>query len=117
MKCTEFDDRLSESELIAWDCIKAVIVNCLGVHRSANFRVYINDMLQAFETLQVHMSLKIHFLHYHLDRLEQQIPTESDEHGEKFHQIAAPFEKWYAGKRIDHLIADICWNLTENNYE
>lgn len=87
----EFNDLLYPNELVAWDCVKNVIEHCLGVNRTEHFRVYINDLIQAFETLQVHMSLKIHFLHFHLDRFEQQIPTESDEHGEKFHQTTKPF--------------------------
>jgi len=49
-------------------------------------------MLDAFEKIGVHMSLKIHFLHHHLEYFDRQLPTESNEHGEKFHQTVLPFE-------------------------
>lgn len=55
------------------------------------------------------MSLKIHFLHNHLNFFERQLASESDEHGERFHQIAMPMEVRYRGKKIDAMIADICW--------
>ena len=94
MKNEEFESLLSEQELIAWDSVKSVIENCLGIHRSENWRIHVQDMLTAFKNIGVNMSLKIHFLHYHMDRFESQIPTESDEHGERFHQVAAPLEHW-----------------------
>lgn len=108
-----FDELLWPDELVAWDCIKAVIENCLGKTRSENCRVLVHDMLNAFESINVHMSLKIHFLHCHWDYFEAQMPTESDEHGERFYQVAAPLENWYSGKKLDSLLADLCWNLME----
>ncbi|XP_031637300.1 uncharacterized protein LOC116349837 [Contarinia nasturtii] len=43
-----------------------------------------------------------------LDKLEMQ---ESDEHGERFHQVTAQLEHWYSGKKQNLLLADLCWNL------
>lgn len=117
MRDTEFDNSLTELELVAWDCLKAVIENCLGIHRSENWRMLINEMLVAFEEINVNMSLKIHFMHCHLDWFERQSPTESDEHGERFHQVAAPLEHWYSGKKLDSLLADLCWNLINEQFE
>lgn len=57
-------------------------------------------MMAAFEALNVNMSLKIHLLHYHLDLFSKQLPTESDEQGERFHQTALPFELRYIIKLI-----------------
>lgn len=100
MKSKEFDEVLSDQESIGWDCIKAVINNFLGKHRSENYRVLIADMLDSFEALNIHMSLKIHFLHHHLDFFEHQLASESDEHGERFHQIAIPMEVRYKKKEV-----------------
>lgn len=55
------------------------------------------------------MSLKIHFLHHHLEYFSKQLASESDEHGERFHQVAMPMETRYKGKRLDSLVAEICW--------
>lgn len=66
-------------------------------------------MLDSFANLGVHMSLKIHFLHHHLDYFENQLASESDEHGECSHQIAMPMEVRYVRKKLDSLVSDICW--------
>ena len=55
------------------------------------------------------MTLKLHFLHHHLDVFLQQLPTESDEQGERFHQVTMPMEKRYKGKQLDAMLAEVCW--------
>ncbi|CAH0551133.1 unnamed protein product [Brassicogethes aeneus] len=82
-----FEDALSDAELVAWNCLKAVIENVLGAHRSKDWRIHIENMLKAFHNIGVSMSLKLHFLHCHIEKFAEQSPAESDEHGERFHQI------------------------------
>lgn len=55
------------------------------------------------------MTLKLHFLHHHFDEFLHQLPTESDEQGERFHQVTMPMEKRYKGKKLDALLAEVCW--------
>lgn len=117
MKNNEFDNTLGDEEKIAWNSVKAVIHNCLGADRSEDWQLHINAMLASFENIGVSMSLKIHFLHYHMDHFGRQVPTESDEHGERFHQVAAPLESWYSGKKLNSMLADLCWNLIVENEE
>lgn len=117
MKDEAFERSLNELEVVALDGLKAVIENCLGIHRSDDWRILVEEMLSAFENINVRMSLKVHFMHQHMDWFERQSPTESDEHGERFHQIAAPLEHWYCGKKLDSLLADLCWNLINEEYE
>lgn len=107
----EFENDLEEGETIAWDNLKAVIEFVLGVQRSDHWRLVVDNMLQSFENIGVNMSLKIHFLHFHQDQFDRQMPSESDEHGERFHQVSANLENWYTGKKLDSLLADLCWNL------
>lgn len=111
MRDEHFDTVLAEEELTAWDSLKAVIDHVLGNDRAENWRVLVEVMLQSFENIGVRMSLKVHFLHHHQDHFERQLPSESDEHGERFHQVSAKLEHWYSGKRLDSLLADLCWNL------
>lgn len=111
MKDEDFHNVLQEAELIAWDSLKAVIEKVLGIHRVDNWRAIVDDMLQSFENIGVRMSLKVHFMHHHQDHFERQLPSESDEHGERFHQVSAQLEHWYSGKKLDSLLADLCWNL------
>jgi hypothetical protein len=59
------------------------------------------------------MSLKIHFLLFHLDFFLPQLGTVSDEHWEKFHQDVSNMGQRYVGKSSQNMLADYCWNLTE----
>lgn len=87
-----FDTALNRNELIAWESIKDVISGLLGKTRSPDYIQSVSNMLRAFSLIGVHMSLKIHYLHYHVDYLGRQLATESDEQGERYHQVAIPFE-------------------------
>lgn len=109
MSNENFENALDRAELIAWDNIKAVIHGFLGTHRSDHYAMHVNELMTSFETIGVHMSLKIHFLNSHLDFFEKQLATESDEHGERFHQDIIEMEKRYRGKKLDHMLADFCW--------
>lgn len=117
MQSAEFELILSPNELTAWKSIKDVISNVLGKCRSPSAQTYTNAMLQEFEKLGVHMSTKIHFLNSHMDFFENQLSTESDEHGERFHQVCLPLEERYKGKSILSLITDLCWTLFDNGVE
>lgn len=108
-----FDAKLNSNEAIAWDNVKAVIHGLLGKHRADDYPVLVQEMLASFETIGVHMSLKIHFLNSHLNIFERQMPSESDEHGEKFHQDIMDMEKRYKGKKLDHMLADFCWYICQ----
>lgn len=94
----------------AWQAIKEVIEGLLGKHRSTNYDVSVARMLRSFSEIGVHMSLKIHYLHHHLDYFSKQLATESDEQGERYHQVAMPFEMRYRGKKSPSaILAEICW--------
>lgn len=96
--------------MIAWNAIKEVIEGFLGKNRSNNYKSAVETMMNAFDAIKVNMSLKIHFLHFHLDYFSKQLSTESDEQGERYHQVALPFEMRYRGKRAPNaVLAEICW--------
>lgn len=95
VKSVKFDAVLNGEEKNAWNAIKRLIQGFFGKHRSTTFRDDINEMLRAFDLIGVNMSLKIHYLHYHLNYFAAQLSTESEEHGERYHQTALPFESRY----------------------
>jgi len=111
MKSDQFSATLTNNYQKAWEALKAVINNVLGVHRAdrENIRKLVTAMLTYFEKINVSMTLKLHFLHYHLDDFLQQLPTESDEQGERFHQVTMPMEKRFKGKKLDAMLAEVCW--------
>lgn len=92
MKSTQFERILNRNKLIAWNAIKTVIHGFLGNTRSNTYQNDVTTMMKAFAKIDAHMSLKIHFLHFHLDYFSAQLASESDEHGERYHQVALPFE-------------------------
>lgn len=87
-----FDGILNNDEWLVWQSIREVINGFLGKNRSLNYVESVENMLNTFSNIGVNMSLKIHYLHHHLQYFSQQLPTESDEQGERYHQTALPFE-------------------------
>ncbi|UYV67906.1 hypothetical protein LAZ67_5002464 [Cordylochernes scorpioides] len=65
----------------------------------------------SLNALGCNMSLKIHFLHSHLDFFPDNLGAVSDEHGERFHQDISSMEKRYQGKWSPAMLADYCWTL------
>lgn len=57
------------------------------------------------------MSLKIHFLHSHLNFFPENLGNESDEHGERFHQQMKIMERRYQGFWDEAMMGDYCWFL------
>ncbi|GBM69972.1 hypothetical protein AVEN_207358-1 [Araneus ventricosus] len=57
------------------------------------------------------MSLKIHFLHSHLEFYPENLGSVSDEHGEQFHQAISNMGARYQGKWNLKMLADYYWTL------
>lgn len=117
MNATDFADVLTEDESTAWDAVKAVRYGFLSTHRNPDYEVLVQNMLDAFKVINVNMSPKIHYLNSHLDFFARQLPTESDERGERFYQVCKPFEKNYKEKRFLSLVTDLCWSLIDDDIE
>ena len=60
------------------------------------------------------MSLKIHFLHSHLDFFPESSGAVSDEYGERFDQHISSMEKRYQGIWNCAMLADYCWTLARD---
>ncbi|UYV75417.1 hypothetical protein LAZ67_13000191 [Cordylochernes scorpioides] len=80
-----------------------------GSVKVENYRDIVNDLLLSYKALGCNMSLKIHFLHSHLDFFPDNLGAVSDEHGEGFHQAISSMEKRYQGKWSPAMLADDCW--------
>ena len=57
------------------------------------------------------MSLKIHFLHSHLDCFPPNMGKISDEHDKRFHQDIKKMENRNQGRITMNKLADNCWFL------
>jgi len=62
-----FDSLLQGDEKATWDSFKFVVSGFLGNRRAQNYEAFVNNLLQSYQKLGCNMSLKIHFLHSHLD--------------------------------------------------
>ncbi|UYV62447.1 hypothetical protein LAZ67_2000627 [Cordylochernes scorpioides] len=94
-----FQNSLNEVEAAAWNSFRNVCKNFLGSVKVENYRDIVNDLLLSYKALGCNMSLKIHFLHSHLDFFPDNLGAVSDEHGERFHQAISSMEKRYQGER------------------
>ncbi|GFU82193.1 uncharacterized protein TNCV_4466441 [Trichonephila clavipes] len=55
------------------------------------------------------MSVKVHFLHSHLDYFPENLGVVSKEQGECFHQDIKEMERRYQGRWNVNMMADYCW--------
>jgi len=67
-------------------------------------------MLKNFKKLGCNMSVKLHYLHSHLDWFPDNLDV-SEEQGERFHQDIKEMEKRYQGKWSTSMLADYCWSF------
>lgn len=83
----------------------------LGSKRLPNYKENVDNMLIAFNNIGVRMSLKIHFLHSHLNFFNENLGAVSDEHGERFHQEIKVLEERFKGKSRVSMLSEYVWGL------
>jgi hypothetical protein len=108
---TDFEAKLKPVELRAWTSFKSLCDNFLGNKKVDNYGEIVKRLLTTFQKLGARMSLKIHFLHSHLDFFPSNLGDVSDEMGERFHQDISQMEKNYQGKWNANMMGDFCWML------
>lgn len=111
VKDENFENSLSDPEKDAWISLKDVMKNFLGNYKDPNYKDIVGRMLEKFEALGCKMSLKVHFLHAHLDYFPENLGDVSEEQGERFHQDMKEMERRYQGRWNVSMMADYCWML------
>jgi hypothetical protein len=106
-----FITSMNEIESCAWSSFVLVVQNFLGSKQADNYARLVQDMLFHFNRLGCNMSVKVNYLHSHLDRFPENVGDLSEELGERFHQDIKTMEARYQGRWDAHMIADYCWNL------
>ena len=74
-------------------------------------RQHIGGLTARVEALGCNMSIKLHFLHSHLDKFPENLGAVSDEQGERFHQDLKTMEERYQGRWDVHMMADYVWTI------
>jgi len=109
-----FDTLLQGVEKATWDSFKFVVKVFLGNRRAQNYEELVNKLLQSYQKLGCNISLKINFLHSHLDIFSENCGAVSDEHGERFHQDFSSMEKGYQGKWNCAMLVDYSCTLARD---
>lgn len=110
-----FKQSLSGAELEAWEAFKWSCENFLGNHKSPTYREGVQRLIDSYQNLGCRMSLKMHFLHSHVDYFPENLGMVSDEQGERFHQDIQLMERRYQGLWNESMMADFCWMLFRDN--
>ena len=106
LKDTDFEELLNLKELRAWEAFKSAYNGFLGNTRVPDYQACIEKLLKSYGDMGCRMSLKIHFLHSHLNFFPPNLGTVSDEHGERFHQDITKMESNYQGKWNPGMMGD-----------
>ena len=85
LKDKGFDHNLSGIEKVAWNAFQDVAHNFLGNTKAPNYVELVEHMIDFYKNMGCNMSLKIYFLHLHLDFFSSNCGDVSDERGERFH--------------------------------
>ena len=66
------------------------------------------NLIKGFQSPGCYKSIKLYFLHAHLDKFPENLGNVRDEQGERFHQDIKTMEKRYQGSWDRHMMADYC---------
>jgi hypothetical protein len=103
---------MKEIESYACSSVVLVVENFLGNKKVDNYTQLVQNMLFYFNRLGCNMSVKVHYMHSHLDCFPEYLSNLSEEQGERFHhQDIKTMEARYHGRWNEHMMADYCWNL------
>jgi len=70
----------------------------LGKHKAENYRELVDGLVDAHHKIGCSMSLKVHVLRAHLDKLKDNMGDYSEEQGERFHQNVRSLEEHFNGQ-------------------
>ena len=112
---TALDDWSNETPVLnirdEFKAFKSVCSDFLGNTCVPDYQACIEKLLKSYEDMGCLMSLKIHFLHSHLNFFLPNLGAVSDEHGERFHLDITKMESNYQGKWNPGMMGDFCWML------
>ena len=98
----------SATEAAAWASFRSVVCNFLGKKKCDDYRQIIEDLLKNYRKMGVRMSLKVYFLHSHLDFFPDNLGDIRNEEGERLHQYLQKNEKNYQSFWDERMLSDYC---------
>jgi hypothetical protein len=76
----------------AWEAFRMVVTYFFGSNKCENYEEIVESLIQHYEVLGCRMSIKLHYLHSHLEFLRPNVDV-SKKHDECFHQDVEAIEK------------------------
>jgi len=83
----------SNVEWTAWVCFVSAVNGFLGKHKPEKYKELVDGLVDAHQKRSCSMSLKVHVLRAHLDKLKGNLGDYSIEQSERFHQNVRSFEE------------------------
>ena len=107
--------RMTAVEARAWVAFTNVVQGFLGNKKDDNYEGIVDELLLSLRGLRCRMSIKLHYLHSHLDKFPDNPGDVCEEQGERFHQDIQVMENRYQGRWDSHMMSDYCWSLMRAN--
>ena len=98
MKDSEFTAEMMDTEYDAWQSFVSVVKGFLVNRRDYKYVNLVTRLLESLHKLGCNLSIKVHFLHSHLDEFPANLGDVSDEQGERFHQDIQTMEERYQAR-------------------
>ena len=114
VKDPDFVNSMNDVEKRTWCAFVAVVKNFLGNNRAANYSDLVEELLNCFHEIGANMSIKVHYLHSHLNNFPDNCGDYSDEQGERFHQDLKVMEDRYQGRWDKRMMSDYCWSIKQD---
>jgi hypothetical protein len=111
VKDKNFNAFLKWTEKAVSEALTVVAYYFLGKQKSPNYKTLVENILKTFRYTGWNMSLKLHFLHSHLDVFTSKFGYVSDEHDKRFYQDVSTVEKHYQGQWSQTVLTDYCCQL------
>jgi hypothetical protein len=84
---------MNATEKVAWKDFREVVRTFFGNKKGSNYTSIVNKILDAFKDLCCNMSLKSHYLHFHLDYFPNNLGSLGEEQEERFHKDVKEIER------------------------
>ena len=99
-------EQMSDFERNAWQAFRMIGEGFLENHGRDDYAMIVSNLIESYEKLGCRMSLKLHFLHSHLDFFWDNLGNVSEEHSERFHQDTQVMEKRHQGRWNEAMMGD-----------
>ena len=98
LKSESLETKMNEIEKKAWQAFRGVVNGFLENKKNQNYKELVKKLIKSYQNMGCRMSVKLHFLCFHLDFFQENLGDFSEERGERFHQDIEPKEKRHKGR-------------------